>query len=245
MAKPTPDHAKLLAEIKKCARPRKPGIVENDSYGGSGHPFYNVSVPGRRDIAKSWLADHKADTDLILATVESLFNGPSHEEKTLAEMLIALNRPARERVKPKDIERWLGLLNGWAEVDGLCQNVFADHEMLAAWPAWEKLIQRLSKSRDINKRRASLVLLTRPVHVSDDPRFAALAFALIEQLKGERDIMITKAISWLLRSLTTKHAPEVHRYLKEAADSLPKVAVRETKTKLATGTKSGRSRGAG
>jgi 3-methyladenine DNA glycosylase AlkD len=245
MAKPTPDHAKLLAEIKKAARPRKPGIVENDSYGGSGHPFYNASVPARRDIAKRWLAAHKAETDLILATAESLFAGPSHEEKTVAEMLIALNRPARERVRPKDIERWLGLLNGWAEVDGLCQNVFQHSEMLAAWPAWEKLIQRLAKSKDINKRRASLVLLTRPVHASDDPRFAAIAFAMIERLKGERDIMITKAISWLLRSLTTKHTPEVRRYLKQAGDSLPKVAVRETRTKLTTGTKSGRSQRAG
>jgi 3-methyladenine DNA glycosylase AlkD len=237
----TPEHAKLLAEIKRCARPSHRDKQINDSYGGSGRPFYNVSVPDRRAIAKRWLAAHKtAPVKTIMATIESLFAGESHEEKTLACILLAASPPARASVKPKDIERWLGMLNGWAEVDSLCQNVFTD-ELTSDWPAWNKLIERLSNSRDINKRRASLVLLTRPVHAFKDAHFRDEAFKIIERLQAERDILITKAVSWLLRAMTTHHATAVARYLKANAATLPKIAIRETNVKLKTGTKSGRS----
>ena len=93
-----------------------------------------------------------------------------------------MSTPIRASVKPKDIERWLGKLNGWAEVDSLCQNVFTD-ELSNDWPNWQKLIGRLSKSTDINKRRASLVLLTRPVHAFRDPRFRDEAFERVFGLR--------------------------------------------------------------
>ena len=236
------EHKSLLAEIKARARPGNRDKPGNDSYHGSEHPFYFVSVPDRRAIAKRWLAEHKGTlVKEVRQTIESLFDGQSHEEKTLACLLLAMSAPVRASVKPKDIERWLNKLNGWAEVDSLCQNVFAD-ELAADWPNWRKLIGRLSKSKNINRRRASLVLLTRPVHAFKDARFRDEAFEIIERLQAERDILITKAVSWLLRSLTTHHASAVTRFLRENAETLPKIAIRETTTKLRTGTKSGKSR---
>jgi 3-methyladenine DNA glycosylase AlkD len=114
--------------------------------------------------------------------------------------------------------------------------------MAAAWPAWKALIERLAADANINRRRAALVLLCTPTRTSDDPRFRDLAFAVVEQLKAERPILITKAVSWLLRSMAGRHAAAVAAYLDANAASLPAVAVRETRVKLETGTKSGRSR---
>lgn len=67
---------------------------------------------------------------------------------------------------------------------------------------------------------------------------------MVERLKGERPILITKAVSWLLRSMALRHGTAVAAYLDANAASLPAIAVRETRTKLATGTKTGRSRAA-
>ena len=120
--------------------------------------------------------------------------------------------------------------------------MFGAEEMLGDWPAWKRLIEQLSISPNINKRRASLVLLNAPVHYSDDGRFGDLGFATIDRLKSERPILITKAISWLLRSMVTRRPEAVTRYLAENASSLPAIAVRETTTKIETGTKFGRSR---
>jgi len=85
------------------------------------------------------------------------------------------------------------------------------------------------------------VLLTRPTRTSSDPRYRELAFEVIERLKSERPILITKAVSWLLRSMAGHHGAAVAAYLDANAASLPAIAVRETRVKLRTGTKSGRS----
>jgi 3-methyladenine DNA glycosylase AlkD len=145
-------------------------------------------------------------------------------------------------LNPDHLERWLGQLNGWAEVDSLCQNLFTAEEMLADWAAWERLLDRLSTDVDINKRRAALVLLTGPVHYSADPRFLDRALIAIRRLKAERDILITKAVSWLMRAMTSRHRAAVERVLAEDDGALPKIAVRETRIKLETGTKSGRTK---
>jgi 3-methyladenine DNA glycosylase AlkD len=239
----SPEHRELLAQLRQASRPTSAERHQSDSYGGSGHLFYFVSAPDRRAIARAWIASHRSTTpQAVLAVVESLVDGQSHEEKTLGALLIGCHAPARAAVRPGDLDRWLGKLNGWAEIDCQCHNLFTAAQMLADWPAWRGLIEQLSKDQNINKRRASLVLLNGPVRYSDDERFADLALAVIERLKVERAILITKAISWLLRSIVQRHLRAVEDYLAAQGPSLPRSAVRETNAKLATGVKSGRRR---
>ncbi|HEY2047742.1 MAG TPA: DNA alkylation repair protein [Caulobacteraceae bacterium] len=240
-----PEHVKLLAEIRALAPAPREGPPQRDSYGGSGHSFYRLDVPERRAIARAWVAARRGgDPADALAVIGSLFAGDSHEEKTLPGFILALDREVRRAVRPSDLDRWLGELNGWAEIDCLCQSVFTAEDFLADWPAWKALLERLAGDANINKRRATLVLLNAPVRGSDDPRFRDLALQTLDRLKGERDILITKAVSWLLRTMIGRYRATVEDYLAREADRLPKVAVRETRIKLATGTKSGRSRGA-
>src|SRR5262245_53728949 len=125
-----PEHAGLLDALRKAgeAPSRAPG---NDSYGSSGRLYYGAPVPARRAIARAWLARHRTATAAeVLALIESLFAGESHEEKTLAAILLACHREARRHAGPKQIERWLDLLRGWAEVDSLCQGAFTEDDVL-------------------------------------------------------------------------------------------------------------------
>ena len=233
-----PEHRALLEALKRSARAVPAGYADPKGYVGSAQALLDVAAPEQRAIAKAWVAAHKtAAADEVLALAGSLFQGGVHEEKTLGAILIGCHRGARLATRPQDIDRWLDHLAGWAQVDSLCQNLFKAEQMLADWPAWKGLIERLAGDPNINKRRAALVLLTGPVNHSDDPRFAPLAFATIERLKGEKPILITKAVSWLLRSMTKRHAAEVAAYLDAQSATLPAIAVRETRTKLATGRK--------
>lgn len=102
------------------------------------------------------------------------------------------------------------------------------------------LLTAFTQDANVHKRRASLVLLTKPLRESDDPRLAKLAFANAGKLKREKDILVTKAVSWILRSLIKHHRAQVEAYLEAHADTLPKIAVRETRVKLQTGKKAGR-----
>ncbi|MBU0546548.1 DNA alkylation repair protein, partial [Patescibacteria group bacterium] len=125
----------------------------------------------------------------------------------------------------------------WSQVDSLCQSVFSVEDMTENWDKWQKILVSFSKDKNINKRRASLVLLTAPVRQSTNTEFSELAFMLIDRLKNEKGILITKAISWLLRDMVKNHKNEVATYLERTQNELPKIAFRETKRKLETGRK--------
>jgi 3-methyladenine DNA glycosylase AlkD len=236
------EHAALVAELRTLATPYRGGI-QNDSYSGSGRPFLNVSAPERRRIIKAWLARHRTAPEAeLLALADSLFEGETHEERTLGALMLQASPRARRAATPARVDRWLGQLNGWAEIDTLCASVFGPADLDADWLAWRDLIGRLAQDANINKRRAALVLLVTPTRTSDDLRFRDLGFATVGSLQGERDILITKAVSWLLRAMSPRHASQVAAYLDAHAADLPAVAVRETRAKLRTGRKSGRPR---
>jgi 3-methyladenine DNA glycosylase AlkD len=236
------EHAALIAQLRAVATEYRGGD-QNDSYTGSGRPFFCVSVPNTRRIARTWLATRRKATDAdLLAMADRLFAGLHYEEKVLGAIMLQTNARIWRQMTPVMAERWLDDLNGWAEIDSLCAGAVWLEVMAADWPAWRALIDRLAGDPNINKRRAALVLLTGPARTSDDPRFTDLAFEVVGRLRGERPILITKAVSWLLRSMAPRHGPAVAAYLETNAASLPAIAVRETRTKLATGTKSGRSR---
>jgi 3-methyladenine DNA glycosylase AlkD len=63
------------------------------------------------------------------------------------------------------------------------------------------------------------------------------ALMIVDKLKDEEKILITKAISWLLRSMVKYNRDAVEAYIKHHASSLPRIALRETLVKLETGKK--------
>ena len=233
------EQASLIAELRAAGRP---GAY--DSQTSSGHPYFNVSIPELRRIARGWLTAHRksAGDDEVFRLAERLITGAAYEEKVLGAVMLGYAARARRLATPAMVEAWLDHLSGWADIDSLCASVFGAEQQAADWLAWRALIERLAQDPNINKRRAALVLLTAPCRTSDDPRFRDLAFQVVERLKGERPILITKAVSWLLRSMAGRHGAAVAAYLDASAGSLPAISVRETRVKLATGVKSGRPR---
>jgi 3-methyladenine DNA glycosylase AlkD len=110
-------------------------------------------------------------------------------------------------------------------------------EIPANIDAWTRFLAKLSRSKSIAKRRASLVFYTSPISHCNADALAIAALGNVERLKNEKDILITKAISWLLRSMVRHHRQRVESYLDEHGTSLPAIAVRETRVKLRTGKK--------
>src|ERR1700719_3803506 len=237
-------HKVLIAGLEKQQRNRAHSQA-NDSYLGSGHHYYDVSVPTLRTLAKAWLKNNGGIPDAeFLAVLDRLYRGKSYEEKVLASILLSYHRTSPGTIGPKLLDVWLEHLVGWAEIDSLCvfsssaaRRNFTEDEILADWSEWARFIRKLSRDENINKRRAALVFLTVPLRYAEDKRLAALGFEVIEALKPERHIMITKAVSWLLRSMLRHHERAVAAYIRENRHSLPAIAVRETTRKITTGRK--------
>jgi 3-methyladenine DNA glycosylase AlkD len=211
-----------------------------DNYLGNKNPRYPINAPRLRGIAKDWMKAHRHLTSTEFANlIGSMVSGKSSTEKIMAGILLDNATPSQRKFDPRLFEKWLDHLTGWAEIDAVCTGRYCDTEIPSDMDRWEKILTRLSKSSNINKRRAALVFLCSPVSHDDHPRLAKIAIQIINKLKSEQEVIITRAISWLLRSMVRYHGKAIGAYLTKHGSSLPSVALRETRVKLATGRKSG------
>lgn len=230
-------HLDILHLIKENADgPTQHTFLEG--YLGTSHPRYPISNPILRLIAKEWMREHKTmKVTAFQKLLTSLVKGESMTEKVMAGMLLDLATPEQRSFDPKLFDNWLDHLEGWAEVDSLCTGTYPAFEILHQWSVWKKLLIQFSKSKNIYKRRASLVFLGPAVGKHNDVRLVELAIANIERLKHEKEILITKAVSWLLRDLVKHHKKMVSDYISKNKSTLPAIAVRETLIKIKTGKK--------
>jgi len=232
-----PQH-KVILEIVRRHTQKSPSNTAPDSYLGTSHPRYSINVPDMRAIAKDWIHKNaKTDVKTFSAVLTSLVNGKSCTEKFLAGLLLNLAKGDLRAIEPKLIEQWLDHLEGWAEIDTLCTGNFAATEIPRQWPVWKKILNDLSRSPNINKRRASLVMFCTPLRKTDDPRLLPAALKNINRLKREKGVIITKAISWVLRCGAVNHKAAIKKYVDLNEETLPKIAVRETRMLLTTGRK--------
>jgi 3-methyladenine DNA glycosylase AlkD len=212
-----------------------------DRYLGNSHPRYAISAPVLRQIAKEWMREHRHLTAKEFAVViDSLIKAPSSTEKCMAGILLDASTKEQRTFDPRLFDKWLDHLEGWAEIDSVCTGKYTVTEIPAQWRIWKSLINKFSKSKNINKRRASLVLFCSPLRSVNDERLADHALVIVDRLKHEKEIIITRAISWILRSMDKLHRKKLESYLNENMDTLPKIAVRETMIKLTTGVKNKR-----
>ena len=230
-------HHQILQQIKKNSGKRTAHTFL-DSYLGNNHFRYAISVPVLRRIAKDWMNDHRdlAAGDFA-ALLTDLVESASGTEKFMVGILVDYATPDQRKFKPALFDQWLDHLEGWAEIDVVCTGRYAATEIVNQWDKWKLLLIKFSKSKNINKRRASIVFLCSPLSKNENKEISQTALKIVDTLKSEREILITKAISWILRSMVRYNRKMLEIYLRENAASLPKIALRETLVKLETGKK--------
>lgn len=228
--------------LKKFEKYKNSGDKKNNEwvqhYLGSNKPTLGIKTKEMIKMAKEIANKNMLDEKKLIELLNSLYsNASTFAEIDMAARLLGVLPKIRKELKPEALDYWLNYTYGWAETDLLCQSNFTAEELLSSWSDWEKLLKKFRGDKNIHKRRASMVLLTKPLRQSDDKRLSKLAFENIENLKSEKEILTTKAVSWLLRSLVKFHKDEVSIYLKKNKESLPKIAYREALAKAETGRK--------
>jgi 3-methyladenine DNA glycosylase AlkD len=230
-------HTEILSIIK--ANSGSPTLhTFSDGYLGNTHPRYPIDAPSLRLIAKEWMKANKNMTaNGFQKLLASLIKGKSSTEKIMAGIMLDASTKDQRKFNPVCFNKWLDHLVGWAEIDSVCTGKYAITEIPCNFATWKKLLLGFSKSKNINKRRASLVFLCSPLSQETNAQLASLAFTIIDKLKSEKEILITKAISWLLRSMVRYHKKLVADYVRANRELLPAIAVRETMVKIETGKK--------
>lgn len=231
-------HHKEILDLIKAQSGTATQHTFSDSYLGNSHPRYPINNPTMRTIARTWMKAHAGmPADQFEKVLTSLIAGKSSTEKCMAGFLLDYARFPQRKFPPRIFDKWLDHLIGWVEVDTLCTGKYSATEIPGQWKVWRPLLIAFSKSKNIQKRRASIVLLCSPLRKSEDPALTELALENCNRLKGEKEVLITKAISWVLRSAADRHPGLIRKYVSSNMESLPKIAIRETLTKLKTGKK--------
>ncbi len=232
------NHLQILKNINHFVVSKKTDTQWVKKYLGTDKIYHGFSSQEMVDLAKDLLKKNNFNDQELIDLLNSLYqNGTTYTEIALAAIILSRSSKLLQNFDPKNLDLWLNYTCGWAENDVLCQSNFSSEILLSNWQQWKKILKQFNQSKNINKRRASLVLLTKSLSRSDDPRLSELSFQNIENLKSEKEILVTKAVSWLLRALVTFHKQEVLFYLEKNKDTLPKIAYREALSKALTGRK--------
>lgn len=154
----------------------------------------------------------------------------------VAYELIKHHPVAAASLREKHLERFGRGLDGWGEVD-----CFACY---LAGPAWrkhqisDKVIHRWARSKDRWWRRVALVS-TVPLNSKaqggqgDTERTLEVCRLLV----SDRDDMVVKAMSWVLRELSKRDPNSVRKFLDGHSNAVAPRVVREVGNKLSTGLK--------
>ncbi len=226
-------HKTLVQKIKENKRDTNFDIGH---YVGTSHTMYNLPTPTLHALAKDFHTQHQdIPAKMCIELADRLFHAPSFEEIVLSGMILGTLPHILTSIPSSSIDTWMGLLTGWAEVDTTCDeiDIWVRHDPRRGIP----LLIKWTTDPILEKRRASLVVLCSSVRHDPDPKWKDLGFTFIGVLTKEKHVMITKAISWLLRAMIKHHKNDVASYIQLHRETLPKIAVREATKKLLTGRK--------
>src|SRR5580692_1560334 len=136
-------------------------------------PSGAATTPQLREAAKAWAARNRTlAAKELRSVITSLIRDRSALRKTMAGILLGYMPVQRRQLNPGLYDDWLEHTEGWAAVDAICYNNFTAAEMLENFGPWKVLITQLARSDNPNKRRGAIVLLTKPVKQSADPRLS-------------------------------------------------------------------------
>ena len=203
-------------------------------------PFYGVSVGELRKIAGGWHREHP-DTDprLVATLADLLWSRSIREEMVVGALLHGRDAGSRSRFGLRTADRWCRSVDNWETSDAMAAWLTAPavvDDPRRRFPMLETLAGR----RNPWARRVGLVACIGTGRTPDAAVWWPRVTGIILRLAGDREASIPKAISWVLRAHISHAAPLVADFVDAHVADLPAIAVRETRNKLRTGTKSGR-----
>ena len=229
----------LLQEMEAQADPHYEAVIRRSI--PSSLEVHGLRVFEIRKIVRAWRREHKdADLDDLLLLVEALWAGPSREERLVALELLQHYPDSIPQITWEHFDRWRRDLDSWELTDVLGLSVLGvwvaadqDHRAQRLWD--------LIADEDVWSRRLGLVGGIGLHRTLQTVESASLSLEMVDQVKEDRHPVITKAVSWTLRALSTRHPQEVLAYLEATEDALARHVVREVTNKLTTGRKDGRA----
>jgi 3-methyladenine DNA glycosylase AlkD len=203
----------------------------------TGRPFFGAHVGDLRGTATAWLRGHRdAHPAEVAELADRLWHAGIREEQLVACFLLAGRPAALAATDPERVRAWTALLDNWETTDQLGMNVLGP--LVALDPGRRfAVLQAMAGDPHPWTRRLALVACTRLARADGAAAWWPKVAELLLTLAPDREAALPKAGSWVLRSWLGPCPAEVAAFVDRHQDRLPAVAVRESRAKLATGSK--------
>jgi 3-methyladenine DNA glycosylase AlkD len=197
------------------------------------------STPELRKVRREVSRELRARSGLEVLQIAEALAQSGECPRWFAYELAHHHKDAMSRLSATWLHRLARGLSEWGEVDP-----FACYLLGPAWRdrrVSDEQIASWAKSKDRWRRRSAVVAT---VALNCTARGgngdARRTLAVCDLVLGDRDDLVVKALSWALRELAVKEPARVREYLSEHEGELAARVVREVRSKLTTGLKSGR-----
>jgi 3-methyladenine DNA glycosylase AlkD len=201
------------------------------------HKLYGVRIPKLRQIAKEWYKKNKnlGFKDFV-EIIGVLWKDKSREERTIAIELLNFYKEYIPDISKDLINEWIISLDNWEETDGFALYLVG-RWMLDSFNDRQSYLWELIEDENEWLRRVAVVATIEFNDWKKDNANPELTFKLIDVVKEDKHPMITKAVSWAIRTLIKEHKSEVATYMEKNNSVLAKHIVREVNNKLTSGLK--------
>lgn len=228
----------ILAQMAALPPAKKDLVLKAryEGYAESGDASFGLSLPQLHKIAKELKKTHPPE--ILIELLDLLYSEPNADLKFLAGLILSASKETRALIKLPKFYEWLNQLHGWAELDNTCQHFIPAKELITDWAKWEKFLAKCSKSKKLEVQRASLVIPLLALRENLDERVVEFSLRNVVNLCGEKSVLITKAISWNLRTIAEDQPKKILAFMKQHPE-LPAIARRETLKLIETGKKTG------
>ena len=212
----------LRAQLAEHADPERAQVERG--YHKSELDFLGTGQTPIRQTAAAFKRAHRdLSHDELIALVGALWKTRSFELRSLG---LALLSRYEKLLVGDDVEFLEDLLRrgkGWAHVDWLSTSVMGP--LFERTPGLKKTLRRWSRDEDFWVRRASMLVLLKPLSrgEGDFELFSRFAARMI----GEKEFFIRKAIGWVLREVSKKRPQLAHAFLAEHIEQASGLTLRE------------------
>jgi 3-methyladenine DNA glycosylase AlkD len=178
--------------------------------------FAGTGLPAIRSTVRSWCRVRPGlGHDDLVAITRALWDRPVFECRMAAAELLAANTGQLRAGDAALVEQMLRTAATWALVDGLAADIMG--QLTERYPELTFTLDRWAADEDFWLRRSAMLALLKPLRrgEGDFDRFSRYA----DQMIGEKEFFIRKAIGWILRDTGRRRpqlvaewlAPRVHR----------------------------------
>lgn len=174
---------------------------------------YGLRMPVLRNLLNRYKKDiQKLSCKDALALARKFFTSHIEEQVLAGNYVLHIKRDCLILARFNYLDKALGHLNSWSTIDDFCMNVF--QSILLEYPKKALVILRgWNKSKNMWKRRASVVVFTRKV--GESGKFAKEALEFCENLIWAKEDLVRKAVGWCLKDVMRGDKKRVLAYVKD------------------------------